>query len=186
MRTRTHSAYAVTCRMLRAVRPTRAQRQHVGKDCRPTTSDRSKTLIEIHLDQRDTSVKTREIENGVNSQAMFSAWDKGLADAARDPDTKQQLMQQEKALLPTFAEQYRKLAVLPRRARRGLQRQWKRSLAGIALLMALGTHPALSVTINVGGQCTAGARHSVGQQRSLVAGVLQTGSRRGSDRSAAQ
>jgi hypothetical protein len=38
--------------------------------------------------------------------------------------------------------------------RRSLQRQWKRSLAGLALLLALGQAPALAATINVGGACT--------------------------------
>jgi len=38
--------------------------------------------------------------------------------------------------------------------RRGLQRQWKKSLAGIALLLVLGQTPALAATINVGGGCT--------------------------------
>jgi hypothetical protein len=38
--------------------------------------------------------------------------------------------------------------------RRSLQRQWKRSLAGLALLNALGQAPALAATINVGGTCT--------------------------------
>jgi hypothetical protein len=34
-----------------------------------------------------------------------------------------------------------------------LQRQWKRSLAGVALLLALGANPALAATINVSGSC---------------------------------
>src|SRR5919206_2410671 len=43
---------------------------------------------------------------------------------------------------------------VPRRMRRALQRQWKRSLAGLALLLVLGQAPALAATINVGGGCT--------------------------------
>jgi hypothetical protein len=35
-----------------------------------------------------------------------------------------------------------------------LQRQWKRSLAGLALLITLGQTLALAATINVGGTCT--------------------------------
>ncbi|MGH3999453.1 MAG: hypothetical protein ACRDTJ_18580, partial [Pseudonocardiaceae bacterium] len=49
---------------------------------------------------------------------------------------------------------YQGLARLPRRARRALQRRWRRSLASIALLCALGQAPALAATINVGGGCT--------------------------------
>ncbi|MGQ0592571.1 MAG: hypothetical protein ACT4QB_07950 [Gammaproteobacteria bacterium] len=49
---------------------------------------------------------------------------------------------------------YGQLKSLPRRARRALQRQWKRSLSAIALLLALGQAPALAATITVGGSCT--------------------------------
>jgi hypothetical protein len=38
--------------------------------------------------------------------------------------------------------------------RRSLQRQWKHSLASLALLVALGQAPTLAATINVGGACT--------------------------------
>jgi predicted transglutaminase-like cysteine proteinase len=38
--------------------------------------------------------------------------------------------------------------------RRSLQRQWKRSLASVALLIALGQAPALATTVNVGGNYT--------------------------------
>ena len=85
---------------------------------------------------------------------MFSAWDNGVAEATQSPGLKQQLLWQENELLPQFAQQYQRLIDLPRRTRRGLQRQLKRSLAGIALMSALGAQPALAATINVGGQCT--------------------------------
>ncbi|MGH8567142.1 MAG: choice-of-anchor Q domain-containing protein, partial [Gammaproteobacteria bacterium] len=67
----------------------------------------------------------------------------GLVDAGR-------------ALWPRFATFYRDLARLPRKARRALQRRWRRSLAGIALLHALGQVPAaLAGQIDVGvGGCT--------------------------------
>jgi hypothetical protein len=67
---------------------------------------------------------------------------------------KQQLSQKEGELLPAFHSYYEKLRALPRRMRRALQRYSKRSLAGIALLLALGQAPALAATINVGGTCT--------------------------------
>ena len=54
-----------------------------------------------------------------------------------------------------FAGYYQGLARLPRRARRALQRRWRRSLGGLALLCALGQAPALAATINVDGtSCT--------------------------------
>ena len=59
------------------------------------------------------------------------------------------------ALWPRFAGYYHGLAPLPRRVRRALQRQWRRSLGGLALLLALGQAPALAATINVDGtSCT--------------------------------
>jgi hypothetical protein len=44
-------------------------------------------------------------------------------------------------LPPRFDEYHRYLKSLPRKVRRSLQRQWKRSLAGLALLLALGMAP---------------------------------------------
>ncbi len=59
------------------------------------------------------------------------------------------------ALWPRFAGYYRGLTRLPRRLRRDLQRRWRRSLGGIALLLALGQAPALAATIVVDGtSCT--------------------------------
>ncbi|MGH8571294.1 MAG: hypothetical protein ACREX8_01800 [Gammaproteobacteria bacterium] len=67
----------------------------------------------------------------------------GLVDAGR-------------VLWPRFAAFDRGLARLPRKARRALQRRWRRSLAGIALLHALAQVPAaLAAQIDVGaGGCT--------------------------------
>ena len=86
-------------------------------------------------------------------QAISSAWQNELA-ATYNRSLKQKLSQREGELQHRFAEHYEKLRSLPRRMRRSLQRQWKRSLAGLALLMALGQAPALAATINVGGTCT--------------------------------
>jgi hypothetical protein len=57
-------------------------------------------------------------------------------------------------LPPIFSDYYLQLQALPRRFRRALQRQWKKSLAGIALMLALGLAPALAATIKVNGACT--------------------------------
>jgi arabinan endo-1,5-alpha-L-arabinosidase len=51
---------------------------------------------------------------------------------------KEQLTRHEAELLPRFAEHYRQLKGLRRRVRRGLQRQWMRSVAGLALLPLTG------------------------------------------------
>jgi hypothetical protein len=49
-----------------------------------------------------------------------------------------------------FAAAYQSLRALPRRVRRQLQRQWKQSLAGVAILLALGQAPVqAATTINV-------------------------------------
>jgi hypothetical protein len=87
------------------------------------------------------------------NQTILSAWQDGLK-ATGDATLKQQCLQQEPDLLPRFIEHYQQLKALPRRMRRGLQRQWKRSLAGVALLIALGQAPALAATLNVSGTCT--------------------------------
>jgi uncharacterized repeat protein (TIGR01451 family) len=58
-------------------------------------------------------------------------------------------MQRERELLPRFAAHYVKLKALPRRVRRSLQRQWKQTLAGVALMMALGASPAVAATIPI-------------------------------------
>jgi hypothetical protein len=86
-------------------------------------------------------------------QAMLSAWQEQLK-ATRNPIIKEPCLQQAPELLPCFAAHYGKLKALRRRVRRSLQRQWKRSLAGLALLLALGQAPALAATLNVGGTCT--------------------------------
>ncbi|MFH0343661.1 MAG: choice-of-anchor Q domain-containing protein [Chromatiales bacterium] len=58
-------------------------------------------------------------------------------------------------LLPRVQGYYARLCALPRRTRRALVRQWRRSLSAIALLLALGQAPALAATINVDGTaCT--------------------------------
>src|SRR5215217_9471880 len=86
-------------------------------------------------------------------QALLSAWQAELK-ATHSPIIKEPCLQREPNLLPRFATYYQELRALRRRVRRRLQRQWKRSLAGVALLLALGQAPALAATINVGGTCT--------------------------------
>ncbi|MGH7885371.1 MAG: IPTL-CTERM sorting domain-containing protein, partial [Thermodesulfobacteriota bacterium] len=54
------------------------------------------------------------------------------------------------SLFSTFSEHYEQLISLPRKIRRAMQRKWKHSLAGVALLLALGASPAMgATTINV-------------------------------------
>jgi len=87
------------------------------------------------------------------AQALLSAWQAELQ-TTRNPIIKEQHLPQAPDLLPRFAAHYQQLKTLRRHMRRGLQRQWKRSLAGVALLIALGQAPALAATINVGRTCT--------------------------------
>lgn len=87
-------------------------------------------------------------------QSALRVWRQQVIQASESANLKQQLLLQEAKLLPRFTDHYEKLKALPRRMRRALQRQWKRSLAGVALLLALGQTPALAATINVGGACT--------------------------------
>ena len=67
-------------------------------------------------------------------QVMLSARQDELK-ATHNPSLKQQLVQSEGELLPSFAEHYQQLKAFPRRMRRSLQRQWKRSLAALGLLL---------------------------------------------------
>jgi RTX calcium-binding nonapeptide repeat (4 copies) len=87
-------------------------------------------------------------------QTILSAWQQGLSETSKDAAFKQALLQQQGELLPCFVDHYHSLKALPRRMRRALQRQWRRSLAGLALLLVLGQAPGLAATINVGGTCT--------------------------------
>ena len=78
-----------------------------------------------------------------------AAWQAQLAAAGQRPGLRWTLLRQRHELLPRFAAYYTQLEALPRRLRRHLQRRCKQSLAGVALLLALGQAPALAATINV-------------------------------------
>lgn len=82
---------------------------------------------------------------------ILSAWREQLITAARNPTFRQRLLPE---LLPRFAAHYTRLLALPRRARREMQLKCKESLAGVALLLALGQAPAFAASINVGGGCS--------------------------------
>src|SRR5680860_185834 len=86
-------------------------------------------------------------QNSVSDVTIRCAWQEQLTEAAHKPSFRQQLLLSEAELLPHFAQQYNTLKALSRQQRRSLQRQWKRSLAGVALLLALGANPALAATI---------------------------------------
>jgi hypothetical protein len=83
-----------------------------------------------------------------------AAWQTQMAAVSNTPDLLPELLRHRSELLPCFAASYTQLRALPRRVRRALQRQWRLPLAGVALLLALGQHPALAATIPVGGACT--------------------------------
>ncbi|MGH8489852.1 MAG: hypothetical protein ACREXS_13545, partial [Gammaproteobacteria bacterium] len=78
-----------------------------------------------------------------------------LAEARETPVLSRLVGRPTADLYPRYSGYYRRLCQLPRRVRRQLQRQWRRSLSAIALLLALGQAPALAATINVDGtNCT--------------------------------
>ena len=95
-----------------------------------------------------------QASNRISDQGILSAWQQGLSETSKDATFKQALLQQQGELLPCFVDHYHRLKALPRSMRRALQRQWRRSLAGLALLLVLGQAPALAATINVSGGCT--------------------------------
>ena len=85
------------------------------------------------------------------SDSDLAVFREELASAAKRPDA----LGIDPALWPRFAGYYQGLTRLPRRLRRALQRRWRRSLGGLALLLALGQAPVLAGTINVDGvNCT--------------------------------
>src|SRR5215208_1604229 len=108
-------------------------------------------------------------------QALLLAWQAELK-ATGDATLKQQCLQPEPDLLPQFAAHYQQLKTLRRQVRRGLQRQWKRSLAGVALLIALGQAPALAATLNVGGTCTLVRAINAANSDTTVGGTCTQGS----------
>jgi hypothetical protein len=90
------------------------------------------------------------------NQTILPVWQQQITEVAKHPELRRQLARHEYVLLPRFAAHYSELKALPRRLWRNLQRQWKRSLAGVALLFVLGQAPALAATINVNSTCTLG------------------------------
>ena len=78
-----------------------------------------------------------------------AAWQEQVAAAVKTPGLLPDLVHRRAELLPRFAAYYTQLQALPRRVRRALQRQWRQSLAAMALLLALGQSPALAATIPV-------------------------------------
>ena len=85
---------------------------------------------------------------------VWAAWRAQVAAVAQHVPLHRQLLAHERELLPRFAAHYTRLRACPRRVRRAMQRQWRQSVAGIALLLTLAGAPALAATINVGGACT--------------------------------
>lgn len=77
----------------------------------------------------------------------------------------QTLAQQGPAMTARFTTYYTQLRSLPRRVRRALGRRWAVSLAGVALLFALGQGPALAATLTV--PCTDG----VGDTAALIQAI---------------
>ncbi|HEY1265758.1 MAG TPA: right-handed parallel beta-helix repeat-containing protein [Candidatus Binatia bacterium] len=99
-------------------------------------------------------------------KAIFSAWDTQVKGAADAPWLERLLAERGNELFTVFALRYNELRVLPRNARRALQRslarsrdsaavpsEWRRklaySLAGAAFLLALGLASAQADTITV-------------------------------------
>jgi len=83
-----------------------------------------------------------------------AAWQDQRAAARQLPGLLPALVHRQAELLPRFAASYTQLRTLPRRVRRALQRQWGLSLAGIALVLALGQSPLQAATIRVNARCT--------------------------------
>jgi len=96
-------------------------------------------------------MKTHQLTRTPQGQDILSAWREGVAEAARGSGSGRRLLSRERELLPLFWEQYEKLKAMPRRMRRLIQKKWKHTLAGVAVLMVLGGGSAAQAgtTINV-------------------------------------
>ena len=78
--------------------------------------------------------------------AIRATFQAQLAEARETPGLSRMVRRPAPDLYPRYSDYYRQLSQLPRRVRRALQRQWKRSLSALALLLALGQAPALRQT----------------------------------------
>ncbi|MBI3246474.1 MAG: hypothetical protein HYZ50_08205 [Deltaproteobacteria bacterium] len=83
-------------------------------------------------------------------ESLLGAWHTQVAATAKySPWLVREMLRRKQELLPKFTAYYRQLRVLQRRTRRILQRKFAQSLAGAALLLALGQGHAIAATINV-------------------------------------
>jgi hypothetical protein len=86
---------------------------------------------------------------------MRAVWQTQVAMAKCMPGLLPLLVRQRHNFVPRFAQAYQQLRRLPKRVRRQLQQHWRRPLAGVALLVALGQGTVWADTINVDGiTCT--------------------------------
>src|SRR4029450_156953 len=89
----------------------------------------------------------------------------------KSPGLLVRLVQHRQELLPRFTTAYHQLRALPKWLRRRLQRHWRASLGGLALLLTLGQAPALAVTINIDGTtCTLVDAITAANANALVGG----------------
>lgn len=82
--------------------------------------------------------------------SLLGTWHAQVAAIAKhSPWLVREMLNRRQELLPKFAAYYHHLRTLRRQVRRQLQRRWACSLAGAALLLALGQGHAIAATINV-------------------------------------
>ncbi|MDJ0863676.1 MAG: choice-of-anchor Q domain-containing protein [Gammaproteobacteria bacterium] len=88
--------------------------------------------------------------------SMLASWQTGLADVATEkPSLAREVARHRNRILFRFAHFHAKLEALPRRTRRALERRLSMTLAGVALMLALGSGPAAAAIIDVDGiKCT--------------------------------
>ena len=88
-------------------------------------------------------------QSGQVRDRITTAFDAACVDVIRRRMHRPLIAMPGQQLLPRFAQHYQHVLTLPRRARRSLQRQWKRTLGGVALLLALTSGAAFAATMNV-------------------------------------
>ena len=80
---------------------------------------------------------------------ISAAWQSQIEQAQRQPWLLQELLHHGQHIFPRFSHYYQQLSALPRKTRRVLQKQFARSLAGAALLLALSPGTGLAATLTV-------------------------------------
>lgn len=113
-----------------------------------------------------------------NHDSLLGAWHAQVAATAKQsPWLVRELLRRKHELLPKFSAYYQQLRALPRRIRRLLRQKVAPSLAGAALLLALGGGSA----VQAGTTITVGASDEAGLIQAIIDANSEAGAFVGTD-----